>query len=268
MTDSIYQVITPAGQFQVIFDDEDNPAIYQGDPSVIQHFKNWLLLEQISGFNGARITPDDITPDELYGFCQPNGSGNVILPPLDDLIAFSQEDNEPTLDNIGNPIPMNALARIKQIKAARFDSTNISGMEKVKLAKEISQLRGQIKAAKSGMEKVKMAKRISEIRVILGVKSTNEQVPTTTNSETSSQSPSDEQSQNEIQSEQGEKQMESFIAELDLLQKETDIIKFDVKLDEIAAKIKAAWLMDALDAKLNETADVLTVLMNEAEQKG
>ena len=61
-------------------------------------------------------------------------------------------------------------------------------------------------------------------------------------------------------------QMDQFTAELDALQAETDIAKFDIRLDEIVERIEAAGLMDALDGKLNETADALTALMAEAEK--
>jgi hypothetical protein len=58
----------------------------------------------------------------------------------------------------------------------------------------------------------------------------------------------------------------AFTAELDALKQETDIEAFDQRLDEIAARIEAAGMMEALDAKLNETADVLTGLLAEAEK--
>jgi hypothetical protein len=58
-----------------------------------------------------------------------------------------------------------------------------------------------------------------------------------------------------------------FAAELEALKAETDIAEFDRKLDEIAARIEAAGLMDELDAELNAAADQLTVLLAKAEQR-
>jgi len=59
----------------------------------------------------------------------------------------------------------------------------------------------------------------------------------------------------------------AYTAELDLLESETDIEAFDQRLDEIVARIEADDLMEAMDGKLNATADVLTFLLAEAEKK-
>ena len=59
----------------------------------------------------------------------------------------------------------------------------------------------------------------------------------------------------------------AFEAELRELNLETDIISFDSRLDEIAGRIELAGMMDEMDVELNETADVLTALMAEAEKK-
>lgn len=58
----------------------------------------------------------------------------------------------------------------------------------------------------------------------------------------------------------------AFIAELEALKSETDINTFNAKLDDIAARIEQAGLMETLDAELNATADVLTRLLAEAEK--
>ncbi len=56
-----------------------------------------------------------------------------------------------------------------------------------------------------------------------------------------------------------------FIAELEYLKSETDINRFDERLDEIAARIEQAGLMESLDKELNDAADVLTALLAKAE---
>lgn len=58
-----------------------------------------------------------------------------------------------------------------------------------------------------------------------------------------------------------------FAAELEALKSETNIEAFDRKLDEIAARIELAGLMDELDAELNVAADRLTVLLAKAEKQ-
>ncbi|WP_131655428.1 hypothetical protein [Methylocucumis oryzae] len=78
---------------------------------------------------------------------------------------------------------------------------------------------------------------------------------------------------NDSNDEQGESDMavnddkkSQFERELDELMTETDIQKYGQHLDDIAAQIEEAGLMDELDAKLNEAADVLTRLLSEAEK--
>jgi hypothetical protein len=55
----------------------------------------------------------------------------------------------------------------------------LSGIEKVKLAKELNGIRGTIQTVVNGLEKLKLAKRIGEIRVLLGGKKAEEFDPTT-----------------------------------------------------------------------------------------
>jgi len=59
-----------------------------------------------------------------------------------------------------------------------------------------------------------------------------------------------------------------FISELELLKAETDINRFNERLDEIAARVEQAGLMEALDKELNDTTDVLTALLSAAERGG
>lgn len=59
----------------------------------------------------------------------------------------------------------------------------------------------------------------------------------------------------------------AFIAELEALKAETDIPTFDRRLDDIAARIERAGLMEALDAELHAAADVLTELLFTAEKR-
>ena len=61
-------------------------------------------------------------------------------------------------------------------------------------------------------------------------------------------------------------QKSGFIDELELLKAETDINRFNERLDDIASRIEQAGLMDALDAELNSAADKLTELLAEAEK--
>lgn len=100
MMNSTYKVLTPAGQFDAVFaEDEDTQIEYAGDEVAIQFFKNWLLLNQISGEHGHLLDSGNLTPGDLYGFCQSSESGIEVMPPFEDLLAYTQED---TTDQVKN----------------------------------------------------------------------------------------------------------------------------------------------------------------------
>lgn len=94
MMSSVYKVLTPAGQFDAIFvEDEDIPIEYSGDELAIDFFKDWLLINQISGEHGHLLDSLKLTPNDLYGFCQPLDSGIEVIPPFDDFMSYTQEDS-------------------------------------------------------------------------------------------------------------------------------------------------------------------------------
>ncbi|PSJ15980.1 DUF2958 domain-containing protein [Nitrosomonas supralitoralis] len=93
MMNSVYKVLTPAGKFDAIFaEDEDIPIEYSGDELAIDFFKDWLFINQISGSQGHLLDSDQLTPADLYGFCQPLNSGIEVIPPFDDFMSYMQED--------------------------------------------------------------------------------------------------------------------------------------------------------------------------------
>ncbi|QOJ22964.1 MAG: hypothetical protein HRU78_04300 [Gammaproteobacteria bacterium] len=93
MMNSIYKVLTPVGQFDAVFSENEDVSIeYVGDESAIQFFKDWLLLNQVSGDHGHLLDVQNLTPVDLYGFCQPTRSDIEVIPPFDDLLAFAESD--------------------------------------------------------------------------------------------------------------------------------------------------------------------------------
>lgn len=111
MMNSIYKVLTPAGQFDAIFaEEEDIPIEYSGDELAITFFKNWLFINQISGEHGHLLDSQNLTPSELYGFCQPRGGVIEVIPLLEDLLAYIQEDAaNPVEDNDEQPQEENTM---------------------------------------------------------------------------------------------------------------------------------------------------------------
>jgi hypothetical protein len=157
--ESVYQVLTPAGSFDAVFGEDETPVEYRGNDTAIQFFKNYLAVNQLSGEHGHLLNADNLEPDDLYGFCQPTGSGISVLPPFDDLMFYAQDEqfnNDP-----GSPVLDNTTQEFDNV-------ATVTGIEKLKLAKELGGIRGNIKTVTSGIEKLKLVKRIGEIRVILG----------------------------------------------------------------------------------------------------
>jgi len=111
MMNSTYKVFTPAGQFDAIFaEDEDIPIEYSGDELAISFFKDWLFINQVSGEHGHLLDSQNLTPRELYGFCQPPGGVIEVIPPFDDLLAYLQEDaTNPVEDNDEQPQEGNTM---------------------------------------------------------------------------------------------------------------------------------------------------------------
>ena len=58
---------------------------------------------------------------------------------------------------------------------------------------------------------------------------------------------------------------QALIAELEALKSETDVVIFDSRLDEIAAKVEAAGLMEELDPELNALAEIHENMIAEIE---
>ncbi|SEN75387.1 DUF2958 domain-containing protein, partial [Nitrosomonas marina] len=171
MSESIYHVITPAGVFDAIYDDEESPAKYQGDELAISFFKNWVEINQISGEHGHLLDSNNIQPFELYGFCQPAGSGIIVIPPFDDLVAVMVEDSLEEQDS-GEQAGMDIT----------YDA--VGGTEKLELVRELGKVRSSIESATSGMEKLKLVKRVKEIRELLKVSSIMDPQPDPQSEET------------------------------------------------------------------------------------
>lgn len=160
---NVYQVLTPAGGFNAVYDNEESPVEYQGDDLAISFFKNWVEINQVSGEHGHLLDSNNIQPFELYGFCQPKDSGIIVIPPFDELMdigienKFSEQSNEEK--------------EPKEMEQSSIVLDAVSGSEKLKLVRELGSIRTSISSVISGMEKLKLVKRVKEIRELLGVKS-------------------------------------------------------------------------------------------------
>jgi hypothetical protein len=95
-----YKVLTPHGSFMAQWDENPEIAVqYSGNPDAIAFFRASLNLRSVSGAGGALLSPETLEPADLYGFCQSDEWGIVVMPEFDDLIQYSQ-DNESTDMNL------------------------------------------------------------------------------------------------------------------------------------------------------------------------
>lgn len=283
--ESIYQVITQSGVFEAVWGEEPLPVEYRGDATAILSFKSFLALNHVSGAHGILLNADTMQPDELYLFCQPDDSGIVVIPPLDDLIAY---DHDKKLLNQEFPPALDSANTQESNNVA-----TVSGIEKLKLVKELGGIHDSMTSAASGMEKLKMVKRMGEIRVIFGGTGSAEvdQQPAE-NTEIDNQKAkllSLQQLQERMKAAMNEAvkkprgdvivpaaiELEqaldnpmktAFEAELDALKAETDIDTLDTQLDDIMERIDAAGLSEALDAPLRDALARMTYLLAEAEK--
>lgn len=101
-----YKVMTPYGGFEATWgEDEESRVEYTGSADAIAFFKAFLDLEAVSGRGGALIQFDTLEPADLYGFCQSEESGIVVIPNEDDLKDELEESDDmsttPVLDAVG-----------------------------------------------------------------------------------------------------------------------------------------------------------------------
>ncbi|WP_293000004.1 SNF2-related protein [Nevskia sp.] len=94
---STYTVLTPFGVATATFP-EDEGVEWAGSETAIRFLRD-SIATRING-EGYSLTADMLEPDDLFYFCQPEGSGIVILKPEEDLIAdaIGMQDDGGTLD--------------------------------------------------------------------------------------------------------------------------------------------------------------------------
>lgn len=101
---------------------------------------------------------------------------------------------------------------------------------------------------------------------IASIKGVDADEPFVDEEETDVADPVEEEQPAETVEEATEADTTEIDAEIESLRSETDIATFDKRLDDLAAKVEAAGLMEEYEPKLNEVADVLTYLLAEAEK--
>lgn len=102
-----YTVVTPYGTFLASWDEDENvPVSYSGSREAADYFKAFMDIKMLSGRNGGLLRFDNLEPGDLYGFCQSEEFGVVVLPEGADMLAFLDEEQ----DNLaGVPLMLDAV---------------------------------------------------------------------------------------------------------------------------------------------------------------
>lgn len=83
-----YVVLTPTGTFTATWQDGEAPVVYAGDLAAIELFRRYMKEQMVTGNGGMVLDADRLEPAELYGFCQSEDFGIVVLPDADDMEAI------------------------------------------------------------------------------------------------------------------------------------------------------------------------------------
>lgn len=82
-----YTVLTPYGTFDATWrEDEDVLVQYSGNQEAIDFFKDFLDVEMVTGAGGRRLNFNSLEPSDMYGFCQSEKYGIVVMPSAEDLL--------------------------------------------------------------------------------------------------------------------------------------------------------------------------------------
>lgn len=140
-----YTAVTPFGAVEVDFPEEGG-CILDGAVEAVDYLKS-VMAKSVNGM-GMSITPDNLEPVDFMDFCQPKGSGILIIEPLDELLHYGPHQGaEAVLDSA----VMSPLARIKLnaelAEKSRQLSDAKSPIQRARLAKEVGELLGQFSVA-------------------------------------------------------------------------------------------------------------------------
>lgn len=163
----VFRVDTPVGTAYADFTMEDEPVKWGGDDLAIRFIRSTLDVAGFTGRDGYSLEMDSIDRDSFYDFCSRPEFGLVITPPFV-YLEYLAERRAPDDEGV-------ILDSLTSLQNLVLDSVSLTGMEKIKLVRELSGIRMKISdSSTKGVEKIKLVKRISEIRVLLGGTISNE----------------------------------------------------------------------------------------------
>lgn len=110
-----YTAVTPFGAVEVDFPEEGG-SVFVGDPAAVEYLQS--VIRQCIGQGGQGLTPESIEPVDFTDFCQPEGSGVLIIEPFDLMMATATPDSVQALDS-SSPLERMRLAESLQQSVSR-----------------------------------------------------------------------------------------------------------------------------------------------------
>jgi hypothetical protein len=102
-----YTVVTPYGTFLASWDEDENvPVSYSGSREAADYFKAFMELRMLSGRNGGLLRFDNLEPGDLYGYCQSEEFGVVVMPEGADMLALQDDEQGDLADG---PLMLDAI---------------------------------------------------------------------------------------------------------------------------------------------------------------
>lgn len=116
----LHTAVTPFGTIAVEFPEEGG-SIFAGPIEAVEYVQS--VMARNCNAMGIAMTPMNLEPSDFVGFCQPQGSGIIVIEPFDSLLqnGGSVDDAGPVLDSVDSPIER--LRKAKEI----YDRLRIAG---------------------------------------------------------------------------------------------------------------------------------------------
>lgn len=99
-TTDTYLTVTPFGTVDAVFEADGTGVLLNGPADAVAHIKH--VMATACDHRGMTITTDSVEPATYFDFCQPEGSGIVIMEPaelaLDPRLDQTLDDDEDDFD--------------------------------------------------------------------------------------------------------------------------------------------------------------------------
>jgi hypothetical protein len=137
----IYTAVTPFGAVAVDFPEEGG-SVFTGDAGAVEYLKS--VIGQCVGQGGQGLTPESIEPVDFVGFCQPDGSGILIIEPFDLMMEDAMTERAPVLDSV-SPIERLKLSTELATQSQELATNKaLNAIQRARIAAQVTQLIAQL----------------------------------------------------------------------------------------------------------------------------